>query len=364
MLLVASPHRVDLLINGDVSSSRLVIQSPVNIIIDAVYDEKESTLYWVTTEGLNQINSRGQSLIYKLNDIIPTALDLDKITGNIYVSGLKNETYGQERSIIRVVSKFLSAEVNIITDSQAIITDIDLDPRKGILFWSEHSKPYPGRLIRSTMDGRSSMWLHSLEKIVHPIAISLDTIKSRIYWADHLLHSISSCNYDGKDQKLVIGDMYAQPMSLAFFENHIRWTLKDQKIVYSRMINSNKIQHQTVQEKAIRIQIIHPILEPNITYPCKLAPCHYGTCVLENSTAFVCLCSNGVSVICFEPFQCEDKSSGIDGTLMIILISLAVLVILIVLGWFLNKKCFSHRSDQIARLRNPALVQLSIFKDF
>ncbi len=48
--------------------------------------------------------------------------------------------------------------LNIVT-TQSIITDIALDNPNSILFWSEHTKPYTGRIVRATMDGQSTMWL-------------------------------------------------------------------------------------------------------------------------------------------------------------------------------------------------------------
>lgn len=178
MLIVSSNHHAEILFNSDVASSRILVESSATIK-DIAYHDKMSTLYWITSAGVSRSNSGGQALIYRIRDLLPSGLALDKTTGNIYVSAVMNGTHGQDRSVVKVISKSLNADLNIIT-TQTMITDIALDSLKGILFWSEHSKPYTGRIVRSTMDGRSTMWLYSIDKIMYPIGLALDPIKGRI----------------------------------------------------------------------------------------------------------------------------------------------------------------------------------------
>lgn len=359
MLVVASNHHVELLINNDASTSRRLIDS-TTIIKDIAYHGKQSTLYWLTAAGVSRSNSGGQSLIYRLNNLLPSGLALDKTSGNIYVSAIVNGTLGQDRSVIKVISKFLSADVNIIT-TQTMITDIALDPRRGVLFWSEHSKPYTGRIVRSSMDGRSTLWLYSIDKIMYPIALALDPIRTRVYWADLRLQSISSCDYNGQKQNLVVHHTGGQPLSLSFFENHVSWTVLDQHAVYSQMIHSNTSQQHRLQERIGHILTVHPILEPEMPNPCEYAPCNNGLCVLKNNTNFTCHCPIGVSVISSNPFKCAGESakskvvvivpseSGLNPdfvdvpsspgvTVASILICLAVLTILAVLGWIYYRR--------------------------
>jgi hypothetical protein len=148
---------------------------------------------------------------------MPSGLALDTITGNIYYSAFKNGTSSdQYLSVIRVISKFLKGEVNIIT-ALAVITDIALDNQNGLLFWSECNKPDTGRILRSTMDGRTVMWLYEIDEIVCPTSIVVDPIKSRIYWADIILQSISSSDYNGINQRREVENTNGHPTALTFF---------------------------------------------------------------------------------------------------------------------------------------------------
>uniref|UniRef100_A0A0P4XBG7 Uncharacterized protein n=1 Tax=Daphnia magna TaxID=35525 RepID=A0A0P4XBG7_9CRUS len=171
MLIVATNYHAEFLLNSDVASSLLLVQSSLSIK-GIAYHDKLSSFYWITAAGVRRSNNGVQSLIFGINDLLPSGLALDKPTGNIYYSAVKNVTRnGQDQSGIRVPAKSLEADGNIIT-TQSIIPDIALDSLKGLLFWSEHTKPYTGRIVRATMDGRSTMWLYSVDKIMYPTAIT------------------------------------------------------------------------------------------------------------------------------------------------------------------------------------------------
>ncbi|KAK4005331.1 hypothetical protein OUZ56_007048 [Daphnia magna] len=359
MLIVATNYHAEILLNSDVDSSRLLVQSSLSIK-GIAYHDKLSSFYWITAEGVRRSNNGGQSLIFKINDLLPSGLALDKTTGNIYYSAVKNVTRnGQDQSVIRVIAKSLEADVNIIT-TQSIITDIALDSLKGLLFWSEHTKPYTGRIVRATMDGRSTMWLYSVDKIMYPTAITLDQIKSRIYWADITLRSISSCDYNGMNQRHEVAITNGQPLSLTFFENRLTWSVRDQDVLYSQVINGSSISEQRLNEHVSQIITVHSVLEPELPNHCAFSPCNNGICVLKNSSSFTCHCPIGVAVTSSNPFKCSGKSpevvtvvpsaeAGINPdyiespsspgvTVASILICLAVLTILAVLGWIYYRR--------------------------
>ena len=353
MLIVSSNHHAEILLNSDVASSRVLIESTA-AIKDIAYHDKMSTLYWITSSGVSRSNKDGRALIYRIRDLLPSGLALDKTTGNIYVSAVMNGTLGQDRSVVKVISKSLNADLNIIT-TQTMITDVALDSLKGILFWAEHSKPYTGRIVRSTMDGRSTMWLYSIDKIMYPIGLALDPIKTRIYWADIRLQSISSCDYNGQKQKVEVSITNGQPLSLTFFENRLSWSVLDQNAIYSHVLNSNSSSQQRLNERVGHIVTVHSILEPELPNPCAFSPCNNGICVLRNSSTFTCHCPTGVTIISSNPFKCAGKSPEVEVSTIVpeagfnpddiespsspgvtvasILICLAVLTILAILGW-------------------------------
>ena len=166
---------------------------------------KTSTLYWVTSDGVYHNRNTAPFKIFSLTGLNPTALALDRSTDNIYVSRLEDDVIGHERSVIKVISIKSMLDVNVVT-TQTAITDVAIDGSQGLLFWCEYLRPKTGRIIRSTMDGASTNWLYKITQIVHPMALTLDPIQGRVYWADLALQSISSSDYNGHKQKLEVKD--------------------------------------------------------------------------------------------------------------------------------------------------------------
>ena len=147
----------------------------------------------------------------------PTGLALDRATDNLYLSGV--DGYNPE-SVIKVIStEALNKSVDLVTSHQTVITDVVIECGRGLLFWSERLMPRTSRIICSTMDGSLMKW--KLKNTVHPMALALDPIQGRVYWADFILHSISSCDYNGQKKKLEVKYTNGQPLSITFFESQI-----------------------------------------------------------------------------------------------------------------------------------------------
>lgn len=270
----------------EVSETILAIASPI----------KESSGYWVTTSGIYRIHSNNQSLVYKLNGITPTGMIIEGITGNIYLSAVINDTINGKQSVIKVISLPLKIDVNIVT-TQNKITDIAIDIERGFLFWSESIATHSGKIIRSSMDGQSKLLLSAIKNIFYPVSLVLDPIKSRIYWADRHLRSISSCDYDGHDQRIIVRQTNGVPSALTFFENRIFWGVQQKDIVYHQKISSHKtaLSSSSLGNPVVHLLTLHRQLEPELPNPCNVTSCASGLCVLKNSSSFTCFCPTGFS---------------------------------------------------------------------
>lgn len=303
LLIAASAHRVALLRNNNVTASHRGLASQDAPIKGIAYHGKFSTLFWITSAGVSRMRDVGQAFTYKLEGLTPTGLALDSITGNVYVSAL---VANQDRSVVKVVSHSLDADVDIV-NSQAKITDIIIDGVRGALFWSEHLRSASGRIIRSTMDGKVTREIY-YSGAAYPVALALDTVKTRIYWADKG-QSISSCDYDGQQKKkLVVGRTNGQPLSLTFFENRISWTVWRRNVVYSQSVTGEPATSSlTPLEDVHHLFTSHSILEPEYPNPCKSSSCGNGLCVLRNSSSFSCFCPTKTNVVSIAPFECSSR---------------------------------------------------------
>lgn len=307
MIVVAGPSQVELLLPMHASFSPQLVTSDVPIK-DVVYNDQLSTLYFVTSAGVSRTNSRGTKLIFPMSGLLPSAIALDRATGNIYLSALVNSTGEQDRSTIKVISRPSNADVNIVT-TPTIITDLAIDNVDGVLFWSDHSKhANVGRIIRSAMDGSSTRWFDSLSKVQYPVALTLDTVTRRVYWADLMQHTISSCGYSGANQRMIVTNTQAAPLSLAFFEGRISWTALGHSAIYSQAVRNGTLLIQPLNGVVTQIGAVHSVLQPAVPNPCASSPCNNGICVLKNNASFSCYCPQEVALLSTNPFRCGESS--------------------------------------------------------
>ena len=305
LMIAASAHRVAILQDNNVTASHRGLASHDAPIKGISYNGKHSTLFWITSAGVSRLKDVGQVLVYKMKGFNPSGLALDSVTGNIYVSAIIVDQ-DQVRSIIKVVSHSLDADVEII-NSQTKITDIVIDGVRGTLFWSEHSKSANGRIFRSSMDGKFTREIY-YTGVTYPVALALDPVKSRIYWADKA-QSISTSDYDGQhSKKLVVARTNGQPLSLTFFENHISWTVLHQNVIYSQLITGEPANNSLKLFEGVQhLFTTHSILEPEYQNPCTSSSCGNGLCVLKNSSSFSCFCPTNTNVVSIRPFKCSSR---------------------------------------------------------
>jgi len=357
-LVTASQNHIDLISSDDPLDARQLVQSDA-AIKDIAYHVNQSVLYWVTSQGLysmNTMSSESAMLFNFSNSFVPSGLALDRASGNLYVSGVvvvvaaADAPTNRDQSTIKVINPRLSAMKNLV-ESDSLYTDVALDSQLGLMFWSEHRKTQPGRIMRSAMDGLSKEWLVKIDKIVYPVSLVADVIKKRIYWADLRLYSISVCDYFGNDQRQVVSNTHGSPLSVAFFENHVSWTNLEQNQVHTQAVD-DQISSAVSYQRVSRVLIAHAVVEAPLSSPCSslfTSPCGNGLCLLKNATAFSCACPQYWAVDSVSPFRCRvspvvsttevpplnpgaEVASSPGVTVASILICLAILTILAILG--------------------------------
>lgn len=104
---------------------------------------------------------------------------------------------------------------------------IAVDPREGLLFWTDWDKLNP-RVERCSMAGEYRQTIVHVGKLfgAWPNGLTLDYVQKRVYWTDAHSDSIHTTNYDGGDHHLVLRDheTLSHPFSISVFENHVYWT--------------------------------------------------------------------------------------------------------------------------------------------
>ncbi|VDK47362.1 unnamed protein product [Anisakis simplex] len=186
---------------------------------------------------------------------------------------------------------------------------IAVDPRKGLLFWTDWGqKP---RVERSYMDGSERKILVDT-KIYWPNTIALDFTTDRVYFADSKLDYIDFVNYDGTGRTQVLSSpkLVQHPHALAIFEDLIYYSDRRlQKLqIYPKYPNGTSIDYPShTFSKALGVLAIHPVLQPHVSNnPCANDPCSH-LCLISKDSKYKCKCPMG-KLLGADGKTCENDS--------------------------------------------------------
>ncbi len=79
------------------------------------------------------------------------------------------------------------------------VYDVAVEPEQGWVYWSFHSRPYPGSIHRCRLDGTDAEMLMSFPDSEHQLAIAVDSTDARLYWFDRSTRLIRRANLDASD---------------------------------------------------------------------------------------------------------------------------------------------------------------------
>ncbi|XP_054720384.1 low-density lipoprotein receptor-related protein 1-like [Uloborus diversus] len=155
---------------------------------------------------------------------------------------------------------------------------IALDPRYGMLFWTDWDTSAP-RIERASMSGEGRSIICRVDEIITegawPNGLTLDYIALRVYWIDARSDSIHTITYSGKDHREILRnhESLSHPFSIALFGNFVYWTdWRTNSVLRANKWNGTDIR---VVQRAITqpfdIVVYHPARQPrgNETNPCK-----------------------------------------------------------------------------------------------
>lgn len=172
-----------------------------------------------------------------------------------------------------------------------------LDPREGLLFWTDWDKSDP-RIERCSMAGEYRTVIIQVDKEFGgwPNGLTLDYTQKRVYYIDAHSKSIHTTNYDGSDHHLVIKnqDTLSHPFSISLFENYVYWTdWRTNSVMRANKWNGTDVTSiDRTSSQPFGIQILHssrqPCEGPN---PCaeNNGGCSH-LCLLSISKTYKCEC--------------------------------------------------------------------------
>ncbi|XP_067123645.1 low-density lipoprotein receptor-related protein 1 isoform X3 [Centruroides vittatus] len=176
---------------------------------------------------------------------------------------------------------------------------ITLDPRFGILFWTDWEREAP-RIEQASMSGEERKVIFRVDDInegAWPNGLTLDYMLLRIYWIDARSDSIHSTKYDGTDHHEILRghETLSHPFAIALFDNYVYWTdWRTNSVIRANKWNGTDVR---IVQRAITqpfdIQVFHPSRQPrgNKVNPCAInnGGCSH-LCVLSFNNTHRCHC--------------------------------------------------------------------------
>ncbi|GAB0191315.1 low-density lipoprotein receptor-related protein 1B [Grus japonensis] len=194
-LILADHHEIRK-ISTDGSNYTLLKQG-LNNVIAIDFDYREEFIYWIDSSRpngsrINRMCLNGSDIKVVHNTAVPNALAVDWIGKNLYWSDT-------EKRIIEV-SKLNGLYPTVLVSKRVKFPrDLSLDPQAGYLYWIDCCEyPHIGRV---GMDG-SSQTVVIETQISRPMALTIDYVNHRLYWADE--NHIEFSDMDGSHRHKVM----------------------------------------------------------------------------------------------------------------------------------------------------------------
>lgn len=182
---------------------------------------------------------------------------------------------------------------------------IAINPLEGWMFWTDWGQN--AKIERSGMDGthRQAIVKHDVR---WPNGLTLDLVKRRVYWVDAKLNLISSCDYEGRNRRVVLSspEYLRHPFSITTFEDWVYWTDWDKAAVFkANKFNGKDVQAVTSTEmisNPMVIHVYHPYRQPDSENYCQAINGHCSHLCLPSprlngkSPKVSCACPDGYTM--------------------------------------------------------------------
>ncbi|KAI4882735.1 hypothetical protein NFI96_028538 [Prochilodus magdalenae] len=289
----------------DLQSGNLQILLPPGQtpIFSLDYDWMEQKLFWVSLEEESiKFAFHGDKANIKaiVKGVKSDSIAVDWVGRNLYwVDGVARQILA-----VRLGSSLVKPRnyVVILEEDLEQPRSLILLPQKGMMLWSEiGNEP---RIERAGMDGtqRKVVLRQSLS---WPVAMAVDILTDRMYWADKKLKCIGSATLDGEDVRMLQLTETPSPFSVAVFNNMVYWSDTEKQAILGAQKNTGK--NSTVILKRpgqpFGLKIVHPLMQPKLSKPCESFRCSH-ICLLTPGLQAVCRCPAGL-LLAEDGFTCS-----------------------------------------------------------
>uniref|UniRef100_A0A8C5NIR5 EGF-like domain-containing protein n=1 Tax=Junco hyemalis TaxID=40217 RepID=A0A8C5NIR5_JUNHY len=258
----------------------------------------QSSLYW--TDVVEDKIYRGKLLengaltsfevVIQYGLATPEGLAVDWIAGNIYwvESNLDQ---------IEVAKLDGTMRTTLLAGDIEHPRAIALDPRYGILFWTDWDASLP-RIEAASMSGEGRRTIHKeTGSGGWPNGLTVDYLEKRILWIDARSDAIYSALYDGTGHIEVLrGHEYlSHPFAVTLYGGEVYWTdwRTNTLAKANKWTGHNVTVVQRTNTQPFDLQVYHPSRQPLAPNPCEAnggkGPCSH-LCLINYNRTLSCAC--------------------------------------------------------------------------
>ncbi|NWV51617.1 LRP1 protein, partial [Daphoenositta chrysoptera] len=258
----------------------------------------QSSLYW--TDVVEDKIYRGKLLengaltsfevVIQYGLATPEGLAVDWIAGNIYwvESNLDQ---------IEVAKLDGTMRTTLLAGDIEHPRAIALDPRYGILFWTDWDASLP-RIEAASMSGAGRRTIHKeTGSGGWPNGLTVDYLEKRILWIDARSDAIYSALYDGTGHIEVLrGHEYlSHPFAVTLYGGEVYWTdwRTNTLAKANKWTGHNVTVVQRTNTQPFDLQVYHPSRQPLAPNPCEAnggkGPCSH-LCLINYNRTLSCAC--------------------------------------------------------------------------
>lgn len=195
----------------------------LNITHSVDFDMKHNCLFWSDTNDHNFYcncpKKDGKRISVQLfSSTFSNSLAYDWMSGTLYFSLYELRKIDMVKIVYAGSSTASAIMRRTIINTTTTARKIVVHPKRGYLFWTEFHSETDALISRSNLDGSAARVLFRHPKIYKPNAISVDSEKDRIYWADSLVGYVGSSDLNGRNVitvcKLLKGDLWIQSITV------------------------------------------------------------------------------------------------------------------------------------------------------
>ncbi|RZF40959.1 hypothetical protein LSTR_LSTR013214 [Laodelphax striatellus] len=277
----------------------LIFNLKNTIALDFYHSNETDLVYW--TDVIDDKIYRGSLIggsLANIEVVVQTGLATAE---GLAVDWIGNNLYWVESNLdqIEVAKLNGSFRRTLIAGDMESPRAIALDPRYGLLFWTDWDANSP-RIERCSMSGDHRRVVVLVEKMsdgAWPNGLTLDYELKRIYWIDARSDSIYTVTYDGGDHREVMGqhETLSHPFAIGLFEGHVYWTdWRTNSVMRANKWNGSDV---TVMYRTLTqpfdVQILHSSRQPRLNFSTACEINNGGCthlCLLNVNNTYKCDC--------------------------------------------------------------------------